>query len=1362
MKKAVNSLFFSLFILSFLFLIGWGVQRYFIHPLRIAMVNFTDANWAVWKHAADSTPYTLHRFTFNNLAESPLENYDVLVIWSRGWQPTPEQKARLDVARKSGTKVYTSATTLDESLNQMNIPEEQSAIIREYIEQGGSNNITALLHYFAREFKGYSVNVPEVLVHPKVGYFHLGEKLFENIDEYEQHLDSLSQTFQQDAPRIALFGPLLNPYASLERQPLDELINKLTRHGMRVYTIAGLKSRPELLELCNPDLAIYFPIGQMLPENEGSKILERLNIPCLNAIFILASREEWYSEPTAMSGAYVSLSTALPECDGVIEPTAISTVDEDENENGLKLRHSIPERIDRLVERVERWTTLRRKSNAEKRVAIVYYKAPGHSALTAQGLETVDSLYNTLKRLRAEGYDLGDSFPETSEELQQRIDIEGRTVGQWAVGALERFAEEGTPEKIPAQLYAQWFQQDVPKQRQKEVLQLWGNIPGKVLTIQEQNQSMLLVSRIRFGNIVILPQPTTAILTDEEMAQGNNDSDSIHGTQKPLPHFYIAPYLWIRHGFRADVIVHFGTHGSLEFTQGKSIALSDLCWSSILIGDLPHVYLYSINNIGEALLAKRRSDAVLVSHLTQSFTKSEIYGELQQICNKITDFETVEGELLKTELRRSISRSVEESGLFVDLDLVKPESGNDFLLDDKQIETVHQYLHRLESENVTDGLHVLGRSWTEEQIVQTVTAMLGDQAVDAMTLDETAVNPYDITKKKQEKLQNLVRKNLRTSITDWSDKKTVDKKTVDEKPVDEKTVDEKPSRRSSGRPSEQPTTPKIETIRDPLEPLGRYLAAICDSQHLELDRFLLALSGRFIPPSSGGDVVVNPNAAPTGRNIASIDVESTPSGEAWNVARRLTDEIIEEHCRSNGGAFPRRVACTFWGGEYIRTRGTIFAQALYLLGVRPVWNSRGSVIDFEVISSAELGRPRIDILVQTSGQFSDAAGSRIELLDKAVQTIAALPQELFPNYVKEHSLAAELLLKQKGLSAAESRELSTARIFGSPYAKNYGTGIMSVIERGDRWETENEIADKYISNMSGIYRNGKVWGRPIAGLLESQLQETDIVLFSRSSNVWGPLRLDHVYEFSTLALAVRVKTGGDPQIRFSDLRNPQHAKTTNAKSAIHEEIRTTLWNPKYIAANQREGNSAATQIVETIRNLYSWNVVQPSTIDASLWEETYRVYIEDKHNLNMKDYFAKQHPYALQDLTAIMLETIRKELWLPSREVVENLTELHTALVIENGAGCSYETCANTKLHDFIGNMASSETASNYQSTLNATLFSGQPLPEVEGIQLDKTEISMARTEPVTYSAPIFVSLIILFSVVILLMGFFARFRSSC
>lgn len=1298
-----------LLLLSLLCFLGREWQRRFVRPMRVAVVNYTDANWSVWKQAAEPTNYTLHRFTFDDLAESSLENYDVIVVWARGWRPTPEQKARLDKARNQGTRVYTSTTTLDESLAQMNIPEKQVETIRQYIDHGGTGNITALLHYFAREFKGYSVEVPPVAELPKVGYFHLGEKLFESIDEYENYLDSLSPPLRPDAPRVALFGPLLNPYAALERQPLDELIDKLTRQGMRVYTIAGLKSRPEMLEECRPDLAIHFPIGQMLPGNEGSKILERLDIPCLTAIFILLSREEWLSEPTAMSGAYVSLSTALPELDGAIEPTAISTVDP--NEDGLKLRNAIPERIDRLTERVGRWLTLRKKPNAEKRIAIVYYKGPGHDALTAQGLETVDSLYNTLNRLKAEGYDLGDSFPETLEEFQRKIDTEGRTVGQWAVGALEQFVEEGKPEKIPARLYAQWFQRDVPENRREDVVHIWGNVPGKILTIRENDQPMLLVSRIRFGNIVILPQPTTGVLTDEEIAHGNHGSDSIHGTHKAPPHFYIAPYLWIRHGFQADAVVHFGTHGSLEFTQGKSIALSDSCWPTILIGDLPHVYLYSINNIGEALLAKRRSSAVLVSHLTQAFTKSGLYGDLQRICDKITDFETVEGELLRDELRHSITRLVEEAGLLADLGITREEEETGFLIDDDQMERLHGYLHDLQAENVTDGMHVIGRPWTEERIVQTAAAMLGDRAVAAMTLDEMPEDIHDVQERKREKLEELIRQTIHAPMTNPSG-------------------------------------------GIPLENLERYVAALKESQFLELDRFVSALSGGYIPPSSGGDVAINPNAAPTGRNIASINIESTPSEEAWNVAVHLTDETIEEHRRANGGAFPRRVACTFWGGEYIRTRGTLFAQALYLMGVRPVRDSRGAVVEFEVIPSEELGRPRIDILVQTSGQFRDAAGSRIEHLDKAVRMVAELPPERYPNYVREHSLNTETVLKKQGLSAAESQELSTARIFGAPYAKNYGTGIMHVIERGDRWETENEIADKYIFHMNGIYRNGKVWGRPIDGLLESQLEGTDLVLLSRSSNVWGPLRLDHVYEFSTLALAVRSKTGTDPQIRFSDLRNPQKARSSTAVSAIREEARTTLWNPKYIAAMQQEGGSAAAKLVETVRNLYGWNVVQPSSIDADLWEETYRVYMEDKHDLGITEHFMEKHPYAMQDLTAIMLETVRKGYWSPSGEIVDRLAELHTSLVAENGAGCSYETCANVKLHDFIGHFAPIGSVGDYRSALDAVLRSGQPLPEVEGIQLEKTEIMTESPNAQTLSSPRIVVLILLAGTLILLSGY--------
>ena len=1354
MRRIVFVLVFLL-LLSLLFLFAREWQRYFVRPMRVAVVNYTDANWSIWKQATESTHYTLHRFTFDDFAESPLENYDVIVVWARGWRPTPKQKERLEKARERGTKVYTSTTTLDESLGQMNLQDEQIETIQQYIEQGGTDNIASLLHYFAREFKGYPIDVPPVLELPKVGYFHLGEKSFDNLDEYEKHLDSLSPSLLENAPRVALFGPLLNPFAALERQPLDELIDKLTRQGIRVYTISGLKSRPEMLEECRPDLAIHFPVGQMLPGNEGAKILERLNIPCLNAIFILISREEWLTEPTAMTGAYVSLSTALPELDGAIEPTAISTVDL--NEDGLKLRNAIPERIDCLVERVKRWLALRKKNNAEKRVAIVYYKGPGHAALTAQGLETVDSLYNTLKRLKAEGYHLGDAFPETVEEFQQKINTEGRTVGQWAIGALEQFIEEGKPEKIPAQLYARWFQQDIPENRRDDVIRLWGNIPGKILTTQENELPMLLVSRIQFGNVVILPQPTTGVLTDEEITHGNHGSDSIHGTHKAPPHYYIAPYLWVRHGFQADAIVHFGTHGSLEFTQGKSIALSDSCWPTILIGDLPHVYLYSINNIGEALLAKRRSSAILVSHLTQAFTKAGLYGDLQQICDKIADFETVEGDLLKEELRHSITRLVDNASLFPDLGITRSGENNDFLLNDEQIEQVHHYLHDLQAETVTDGMHVIGRPWTEDRIVQTVTAMLGDRAVDAMVLEETPEDIHDISEKKREKLEELVRQVFHALPTNNPD-------SSEEKANIELVSRPSGSRPTRGRPTdagERPNPTKSELIRDPLENIGPYVAALRDSQHLELDRFVSALSGGFIPPSSGGDVVINPNAAPTGRNIASIDIESTPSEEAWNVAMRLTNETIEEHLHTNNGSFPRRVACTFWGGEYIRTRGTLFAQALYLMGVRPVRDSRGSVVEFEIIPSEELGRPRIDILVQTSGQFRDAAGSRIEFLDKAVQMVTELPPERYPNYVREHSLNAESTLKKKGLSAAESRELSTARIFGSPYARNYGTGIMQVIERGDRWQTENEIADEYISRMSGIYRSGKVWGRPVEGLLESQLEGTDLVLLSRSSNVWGPLRLDHVYEFSTLALAVRAKTGTDPQIRFSDLRNSQKARSTTAVSAIREEARTTLWNPKYIEAMQQEGSSAASHIVETVRNLYGWNVVQPSSIDADLWEETYRVYMEDKHHLGVREHFLENHPYAMQDLTAIMLETIRKEYWSPSQETVEHLVELHTSLVAKNGAGCSYETCANAELHNFIGNIAPSDAVENYRSALNAVLQSGQPLPEVQGIQLDKTEIVTTATDTQTISSPTLVSWIFLLGTAILLFGFLVFPRRS-
>ena len=555
-----------------------------------------------------------------------------------------------------------------------------------------------------------------------------------------------------------------------------------------------------------------------------------------------------------------------------------------------------------------------------------------------------------------------------------------------------------------------------------------------------------------------------------------------------------------------------------------------------------------------------------------------------------------------------------------------------------------------------------------------------------------------------------------------------------------------------------------------LDDIQSFAEAIRQSPGAELDRFIQALRGGFIAPSSGGDPIANPDSVPTGRNLFGVDAEKAPSEEAWRVGCQLGDDILARQLASEG-RYPTQVAFSLWGGEFIRSRGTNIAQILYLMGVRPVRNSRGSVYDVEVIPSEELGRPRIDVLIQTSGQFRDIAASRVTLMDKAVQLVSALDDEPYPNFVRDGTTETEMRLKENGLSPKEAREFATARIFGAANNRSYGTDIMGLVEKGDTWEDEQEVADRYVRNMGGIYRDGGTWGTYKEGLFEAQMQGTEVVVQPRSSNTWGPLSLDHVYEFmGGVTLAIRAKTGVDPTGYFNDLRKRGRAKATTSVSAIREEARTTIWNPKFIQGMQREGASAAGSLTESVRNMYGWNVMQPSAISQDMWDETYAVFIDDKHDLAMREYFEGKNPYALQNMTSVMLEAARKGYWAPSEEVLQNLAKIHVELVEKFGAGCSYETCGNRKLQEYIegnliapGSDVTPEMLADYQASLAKVLESSAPLPDVEGIAMDeKIEQTEEAETPVRSEGALLLAACIMAATVVLLgIGYGRSWRAA-
>lgn len=1403
----IRKLSLSLACLAICFTAGLWAYYEYLRPFRIAVVGFSDTDWSNWESAIQKTNYAVHRFDDSGIDSDRLQNYNLVYVRGQGLNLTPEQIERLSKARASGTHFYVRTATNAISDQQTSVAEPHRQAIANYLRHGGEENLIGMAHYAAHHLGGREVAVPDLVEVPQFGLFHLDQQIFQNLQEFEQFQSQRGFGKDRDQPRVALLGSFVDPQDRLNQKPVDKILQALEEGGAKVYPMFGRTELFPMLREIQPDLILTFPHGRFARGLEGRKILNELNCPIVSALPLRGSREDWLEDERGMEGGFMGQSITAPELDGIIEPIVVSSMEP--NERMLSVRTPMEDQINARVNLALNWLKLRKKDNADKKLVIVYYKSPGMSALSAGGLEVAPSLWNTLKRLEHEGYDLGDDLPDSPDELFDQIQTKGKTLGQWALGAFETFLDEADPELIPAETYARWFQSALSRKRQKESIELWGDLPGDTMVTNVDGRPHLVVSRIRFGNVVIMPQPTVGGSDDNE-----NEISSIHGTDQAAPHFYLGAYLWARHGFQADAIMHFGTHGSLEFTYGKSNCLSRDCWPQILIGDVPHIYPYVINNVGEALVAKRRSNAVIVSHLTPPFMESGLYGDLSRLHDKIHDWEQVEDPLLREETLRSVTELVTELKMETDLGL-DAEALQTRMLSESELTMVHNYIHQLKGQSVTDGLHVIGREWTTQQVQQTTAAMMGEQGIDQLLnaigkSDDEDRQEYSqalaakfvesvlagelnvdqlFTKAEQTEIDNALKANGNHAndgrpnagespptdgisgatkqagkLSQVEDMATANKKEVS-KPAETKhkhpanpTHSSKPVKRVSKPPEDvtqwaaaeefrswvvsQPKTQKgliqlIQTIQQNETNLRA-------STSQELDQIIAALDARFIAPSSGGDPLVNPDSVPTGRNLFSINAEQTPSPEAWRVGKRLTDEMLTAHRASHQGKFPRQVGISLWGGEFIRGKGTSIAQIMYLMGIRPVWNSRGVAYDVEVIPAGELDRPRIDVLVQTSGQFRDAAASRIALIDQAVQIASRLEPEEHPNYVREGTEQTELALKSNGVSAKQARDFATARVFGAASNSSYGTGIMGMVEKGDTWEDANQVAQRYVQNMSGVYRDGERWGTVLPGLLEAQMEGVDAVVHSRSSNTWGPLSLDHVYEFmGGITLAVRETTGNDPVGYFSDQRQPGRARVTTSVGAIREEARTTMWNPKFIESLQREGPTAAASMTETVRNMYGWNVMQPAAIGQDMWDETYRVYVEDKHDLQMREYFEEKNPYALQDMTAVMLETARKGYWTPAPEVLQNLAEVHTELVAEHGAACSYETCGNGEFHDFLmenlsapGNEASPQSIEAYQLALASALQPGQTPPEVQGIEMNEVENQLAELEPIEERNP--------------------------
>lgn len=1388
-------------------LIAFVVWHVFASTTKVGFINYQVIALGHISKANTNSSIKIEEVSTDEFDK--LNDYDMIFINAMGLRITEDQRAVIKKAADNGLPVLTTAIT-NPMNNICSVDSVAADSLRKYLSNGGRRNYRSLLNYVRKDIdkKIFNIAEPEMVVEAANDMiYHIDPKKpeedplgFNTIADYHKFLKE-NNLWKENAPGIVVTGQMGEP---------TDLIAKLEETGNVVYPIRSMRKFvcKHHIDSIKASAVINMAHGRM-----GDYMVDYLtkqNIPLFSPLNVNRLVDKWENDPMGMNGGFLSQSVVTPEIDGALRPFVLfgHRLDED----GMQESYTIPERLETFVKSVNNYISLKHKPNSEKRVAIYYYKGPGQNALAAAGMEVVPSLYNLLVRMKEEGYRV-DNLPKSHKELGEMIQAQGAVFNAYAEGAFTKFMKNGKPELITKEQYEGWVKATIRPEKYAEVVALNGEFPGQYMTTED---GRLGVARLKFGNVVVLPQNAAGA--------GSNSFKIVHGTNAAPPHTYIASYLWTQFGFKADAIIHFGTHGSLEFTPKKQVALCQKDWPDRLVGALPHFYIYSIGNVGEGIIAKRRSYAGLQSYLTPPFMESNVRGIYRELNEAIKNYNNLLGEgnhtqatLDKASLK--VKEYTMKMGIHRELELDSIK-GKPYAED--EVARIESFAEELANEKVTGQLYTMGIPYEDIRIQSSVYAMSVEPiAYSVLALDklngkaapqvekhrsiftarylnparalvtrllasphscndEMVMQTAHITKEELEEARKIDKSRsnpdgmmammmaaaeesedgksgMMGGMKGMSDSKANtakagDKNTAKKGGMAAMMMKKKMMKKKEYTKEQITKATAIMEVERAIKNVHNYRKALKESPEIELASLINGMNGGYTKPSPGGDPIANPNTLPTGRNLYSINAEATPSEAAWEKGIRLANNTINLYKKRHNDSIPRKVSYTLWSGEFIETEGATIAQILYMLGVEPIRDAFGRVSDIRLIPSKELGRPRIDVVVQTSGQLRDLAASRLFLINRAVEMAAAAKNDEFENMVSAGVVEAERTLIEKGLTPKDAREMASFRVFGGMNGC-YGTGIQGMVEAGDRWESEKEIADTYLNNMGAYYGSEKNWEVFKQFAFEAALTRTDAVIQPRQSNTWGALSLDHVYEFmGGMNLAVRNVTGKDPDAYLSDYRNRNNVRMQEVKEAIGVESRTTIFNPNYIREKMKGEASAAGGFAEIVRNTYGWNVMKPKAIDKEMWDEIYNVYVKDKFNLGVKEFFENQNPAALQEMTAVMMETARKGMWKASREQLKEIAKLHTELVNKYNAGCSGFVCDNAKLRDFIAQNTDAQSAQAYKEKIQDVREKVTEKAD-KGMVMKKQEMSISESEEYTNllnNTMVAVAVIIVFAVIVI------------
>jgi len=1149
----------------------------------------------------------------------------ILLIMDR--QAVELAKPHIESVIKNGGKVYGVGGIYNKEHRDMGIIDDEA--VKSYYRENGFENIKNMLLFVMNRDFGLDVSYKKPVPIPDFGiYLRKEKRIVESYDEFIKSYTHNSSLITHHDKWIGLTFHK-SSFDSNSLNHVDAVIESLEKEGFNILSVYGYPAEKVIEKYFfdeNGRSRVRLIIGLSMKIGINPKILnpliERLNVSVINAITLYTqSKEEWEKSPVGLDIFERAWQIAGPEMAGIIQPTVIASKEKViDKETGIEYieERPIPERIERLTERIKAWINLQDKPNKDKKIAIIYYNyPPGKQNIGASYLNVLpESLWEILSRLKAEGYDIDSrqsavgSQEVSKEQLFSDIHNYARNIGNWAGGEIDRLAKSGKPILIPIETYKRWFE-ELPEGLKKAVIKDWGEPEeSNIMTWQgASGTKYIVIPAVKYGNIIFTPQPSRG---------WEQDSKKLYHDVTLAPHHqYVAFYLWLKNGFQADAIAHIGTHGTHEWLSGKEVGFTDEDPSEALIQDLPNIYPYIVDDVGEGLQAKRRGMAVIIDHMTPPFDKAGLNKELRELSALINDYNVAKekSQSLAESKMDEIYNLAKKIGLFTDLDL-KAEGER---LKAEDIEEIEHYIRDIMEKQTPLGLHTFGKSPEEKHRKTTAEAIL-----------------------------------------------SIEKELSD---------DEKKKR--------------IADIEE----------RIIQSGKRELDSFIAALSGRYIPAGQGNDPIRNPDSLPTGKNFYSFDPTRIPSKSTYEMGVKLAKELIEGY-KKRHGQYPDKLTFNLWGVETIRHEGVMESQIMFLMGIKPKWDERGRVIGVEAIRREELGRPRIDVTIVPSGLYRDLFSNLMALLDKAVTL--AKEQDEEDNIIRANVLKTKKLLMGKGVSEDKAERLASVRLFTVPSGA-YGTNLDKVIPMSNTWDNEKQVADVYFMRMSHLYGQG-FWGDKIEqqssrapeqqedislALFTNALSGTKIAVHSRSGNVYATLDNDDFFQYlGGTAMAIRAIDGKTPEVYVTNMSNPKEPKQETLEKFMGREMRTRYLNPEWIKAMMKEGYAGARFIDKVLEHLWGWQVTVPEAVDGAKWNEMYETYVLDRNGLNIKEMFRQsKNMWAYQSIVARMLETVRKDYWKPDKKVIETLAKEYAESVKEAGLACCDHTCNNPLLTEFTSNV---------------------------------------------------------------------------